>query len=343
MLVRSLLQQNTTKICCNTLYPQIRYGSNYSKKASTEVVKKASTEVVKIYDTALEKIRERFPRISAVYSLVYGGLRGIMNDVKESFRIVGKASANNGSAQCLSLEELEFFHNFKLSSRKLFPIGALAVLPFGNGLIIPLVYFLPRKTVTHHFWTEHQRATFPFEDHKDRLKHRTLVLNYLKECSSGRIADDVLKDWRKLTAMLDQGARPEVSDVAKVSSLFARSGPFYLQTLPKLHLMHLGSTYGITAILSPTRKIIRFAQLGVLMDRKIVERGGPKALPAELRSKICYMRGVDSMNMSQEEQIAFLQKWIQLNAKIDISNYSLLLHTPILLGYNTAHNVLKKR
>ncbi|XP_065200065.1 LETM1 domain-containing protein 1-like [Planococcus citri] len=337
MLLRSLLPQNTRKICCNGLFLQIRYGSNYAKNADNK-----NTQLMKTQDTVVEKIRKRFPRLSAMYGLVYGGMRGIFGDLKECIRVSNKISEHD-SLEPLTLEELEFIYNFKRNARTLLPIVALAVLPFGNAFIIPLVYFNPRKRVTYHFWTEHQRATFPVEDHKDRLEHRKIILDYMKQCPRGRIPENISNDWHKLLAKLDSGARPELSEIAKVSPMFHRRGPFYFQTLPKSHLIHLAATYGITTIFSPKQKMIKFAGLGMLMDKKIIERGGPKALSTELRSKICYMRGVDSMNMSPEEQIDYLQKWIKLNAKIDMSNYSLLLHTPILLGYNAGHDVLQKR
>lgn len=44
------------------------------------------------------------------------------------------------------------------------------------------------------------------------------------------------------------------------------------------------------------------------------------------------------MNMKNEEMVTWLTEWIKLSNKIDKDSYSLLLHSPVLLGYNAPAN-----
>lgn len=42
--------------------------------------------------------------------------------------------------------------------------------------------------------------------------------------------------------------------------------------------------------------------------------------------------------MNEQEKIFFLDKWLKLNEKVDNSMFSLLSHTPLLLGYSSLND-----
>lgn len=77
------------------------------------------------------------------------------------------------------------------------------------------------------------------------------------------------------------------------------------------------------------------------MDRAIIrEQGGLKSLSLDALKNACFMRGLSPQNLQKDEMIEWLEQWLQISQIIDHDNLSLLLHSPILLGYNHPNNWL---
>lgn len=74
------------------------------------------------------------------------------------------------------------------------------------------------------------------------------------------------------------------------------------------------------------------------MDLAIKREGGVHNMSSEALMDACYLRGLNTNNMSNEEMIKWLEQWVQISLKVDGSNISLFLHLPILIGYNHPNN-----
>lgn len=55
-------------------------------------------------------------------------------------------------------------------------------------------------------------------------------------------------------------------------------------------------------------------------------------------SQACFLRGLNPITMKTEDMIHWLTQWIVVSQVVDRSSLSLLLHCPILLGYNQPSN-----
>lgn len=74
------------------------------------------------------------------------------------------------------------------------------------------------------------------------------------------------------------------------------------------------------------------------MDKAIVREGGTQNLATETLRDCCFIRGLNASNMSNDDLIVWLDKWIEVSKCIDKNNFSLFLHLPILLTYNHPNN-----
>lgn len=74
------------------------------------------------------------------------------------------------------------------------------------------------------------------------------------------------------------------------------------------------------------------------MDLAIRNEGGEHNLPIEALRLSCYLRGMNPVNLQNEEMIKFLRAWLQVSLDIGTDYNSLYLHLPILLTYNHPNN-----
>lgn len=74
------------------------------------------------------------------------------------------------------------------------------------------------------------------------------------------------------------------------------------------------------------------------MDLAIRREGGAHNLSQDALIYACYLRGMNPTNLSNDMMVDWLKQWIEISDKIDGSNISLLVHLPILIGYNSPNN-----
>lgn len=74
------------------------------------------------------------------------------------------------------------------------------------------------------------------------------------------------------------------------------------------------------------------------MDRAIRREGGVHNMPADALRNACFFRGLNAANMDNEDLIKWLEGWVEVSMDVDQNNFSLLIHLPILLGYNHPNN-----
>lgn len=74
------------------------------------------------------------------------------------------------------------------------------------------------------------------------------------------------------------------------------------------------------------------------MDQAIGREGGVHNMPLESLRNACYIRGLNPINLSNEEMISWLRDWIKISNAIKVEHITLFLHLPIFLAYNHPNN-----
>ena len=125
--------------------------------------------------------------------------------------------------------------------------------------------------------------------------------------------------------------------------LFALSGgPKYISPSPydpnrsqlnALHVKHLMKIHRIRGSMMwfPRFRILQHANMIHAIDKAIAREG---ALDEMQLFRACHLRGLNIKDQSKQDLIEYLHSWLEVSEKLDIGAMSMLLHLPILIGYN---------
>ena len=131
-----------------------------------------------------------------------------------------------------------------------------------------------------------------------------------------------------------------------ILNLFALSGgPKYISPSPydpntsqlkALHVKHLMKIHRVrgSMIWFPRFRILQHANMIHAIDAAIAREGGPPALDEMHLFHACHLRGLNVKEQPKQDLIEYLQSWLDVSEKLDVGSMSMLLHLPILIGYN---------
>ena len=92
----------------------------------------------------------------------------------------------------------------------------------------------------------------------------------------------------------------------------------------------------------PRFRILQHANMIHAIDRAIVREGGPSALYEQQLFRACHLRGLNVQDQDKAVMLKYLTEWLTVTTKLDNTSMSLLLHLPILLGYNHSSRIWDK-
>ncbi|KAK9878361.1 hypothetical protein WA026_021672 [Henosepilachna vigintioctopunctata] len=310
------------------------HGNNSDKKIRFYFVNRYIL-YLKDYEKYIEK---RFPNAVGLYRTFKDGTKTFIRDVKLYYSIVRSLNKRAKQMCDLTRKELELYDNLPRDMLKLTPILLFSALPFTNYVIFPLIYFFPKQLLSQHFWTIEQRNEFNRLFLHNRLVHNKPIFRHLQEQLSRVKCHDSYQTWQNVLGKIGSGVQPDVDQILECKDLFINE-PYNLNYLRGSHIKHLLHLHNLhTFILFRRSRLANKALILKEMDLAILREGGVHNLPLESLRMSCYIRGLDPTNMIQEDMICWLKKWIQISKTIDRSSASLLLHCPILLGYNEPSN-----
>ncbi|KAL3285063.1 hypothetical protein HHI36_019187 [Cryptolaemus montrouzieri] len=317
-------------------YATIRYlhDKNNEKKIKFYVVNRYIL-YLKDYEKHIER---RFPNAVGLYRSFMDGTKKFIQDVKLYYSIVRSLNKKVKSLPDLTRKELELFDQMPRDMLKLTPILFFSALPFTNYVIFPLIYFFPKQMLSQHFWTLQQRVDFNRSFLHERLMHNKPIFRHLQEQLVRLKGHELYKPWEEVLGKIGSGVQPDVEEIIDCKDLFVND-PYNLNYLRGSHIKHLLHLHNLNTFFWFRRKrLFEKALLLKEMDSAIMREGGIHNLPVEALRTSCYIRGLNPTNMKNEDMINWLNKWIKVSRAIDQDSVSLLLHCPILLGYNEPSN-----
>ena len=96
--------------------------------------------------------------------------------------------------------------------------------------------------------------------------------------------------------------------------------------------------YGLPGGLFRRHRMAELAFIIHFMDLAIIREGGVHNMPQESIRYACLIRGLNPSNLSNEEMIEWLRKWVKVSMALKEEHMSLFLHLPLFLGYNHPNN-----
>ncbi|XP_030750081.1 LETM1 domain-containing protein 1 [Sitophilus oryzae] len=327
---------------CNKFY-QVRevhrksvYKTEEAKKVRFYILNRF-VDFLKNYDQILEK---NFPTTMKTYKVFMEGIKDFITEMREYFKIVRMLNSSAGSYTKLLRREIELYYQMPKDMFKVAPTLIFSTLPFAFYVLLPLIYAFPKQLLTPHFWTLEQRAKFKTEYLHDRLvhnkpvfRHLQLQLNFIKHNKDSCIYET----WSKVLGQLGSGVQPTVEDILSCKDLFMDE-PYHLLYLSRNHILHLVKIHNIHPGWFRRTRLADRALILIEMDKAIMREGGVHNLPSEALKTACYIRGLNPTNVDEKYLVKWLSQWIKISNEINKENLSLLLHCPILLGYNEPSN-----
>ncbi|XP_049959851.1 LETM1 domain-containing protein 1 [Schistocerca serialis cubense] len=291
-------------------------------------------QFVQGYETLLEK---KFPAALRTYRIFTAGIKDFYRDLKSFFQISMQIHTALRDRALLSRGELELYHKMKKDIVKVAPMLFLSVLPFTNYIVLPMVYLFPRQLLCSHFWTIQQRVEFDVHNLRSRLYHCRPVFRAL-QAQLDNIEDESLhKPWARILSLIGSGVHPKTEDIVKCIDLF-KGHPYHILYLYTGHVRHLLKMHGMHVGWRRRYRLSDRARIIHEMDMAILREGGVKAMSHDQLRWACFLRGLNPVNVKEDDLIEWINNWIVVSKHVDENSLSLLLHCPILLAYNQPGN-----
>ncbi|XP_058464350.1 LETM1 domain-containing protein 1 [Malaya genurostris] len=349
---QNLLQKQTTFVCRRLCHQQdqqengkkhdtkeklaIKYSRENVKRNVQGYVFSRFFDYVKNYDKVLEK---KFPSAMHVYRVFLVGVKEFFNDMKKLVKITKIVYSNDSDLRCLTRKEIELYYQMPRDMKKVAPVLLISALPFANYVIFPLAYMYPRTFLTSHFWSIQQKVDFAQQDLRQRLAYNRRVFRCMQAKLDvlKKIQDPQHEKFSYILGLLGSGLHPTSDEILNVKDLFTRS-PLCLRSLNSVHLKYLCRLHDIHAGLMRRFRLSERAYVIHHMDLAIKREGGVHNMSIETLKHACFLRGLNSTNLSTESMVEWLNEWVKVSLIINQDNVSLFLHLPILLSYNHPNN-----
>ncbi|KAL0280140.1 UNVERIFIED_CONTAM: hypothetical protein PYX00_001522 [Menopon gallinae] len=285
--------------------------------------------LVKIYE-------ETFPSAAKFYKTFSTGIKLFKDDGLQLFQAYKKS--NSHTIHSLTRKELEIFHEMPMNMVKVAPIIVIGTtLPFGAAIFAVGCMF-PKTTLSHHFWSDEQKEEFALIDHKRKIKLYKPLLSYMC-CRMNYVKESSIKyQFASLLEDLEKGINPQIETILKCKQIFEEA-PFSIQHLSTSHVSLLIRLHNLHRGWRRKMRLKEFAGIVKAMDSAILKEGGLETLSLSDLRRACFFRGLNPIDLSNEDIIVWLKNWLTISRELDVDSYSLLLHCPVLLSYNAPTNV----
>lgn len=285
------------------------------------------------FDKVLEK---RFPAAIRVYRMFMDGAKDFYYDMKKFLKITKIANHSEVGLRALTRSELELYYQMPRDMMKVGPVLLASALPFTNYAILPILYMFPRTFLSHHFWTQQQRTSFAEDALRERISNNRKVFR----CMQAKLEQLESHDYQRLGYVLGQlgsGMHASAQEIIEIKDIFERT-PFNLDSLTSKHCSYLCRLHDIGR--GPLKRVRLEERSHIFhhMDLAIKREGGVHNMPVEAMRSACFLRGLNPVNLSEEQMVTWLREWVAVSIQVDRSNVSLFLHLPILIAYNHPNN-----
>lgn len=239
------------------------------------------------------------------------------------------------ACRTLSRKQLETYLYLPPELLKVAPVLILSAFPFAQNVVFPVALMYPKRLLSVHFYSPEQTMEDRLDKMKVRHSYYRPLLRDMQRMSSVAKKGDAFR--KSLSILVNESCHPSVESIVKMSVLF-EEGPFKMSQLKAPHAHHLLKCFGIKGFSwwFPRYRLQQHAHLVHEIDLALVREGGAEALSDDDLEKSCFLRGLSTRELSFEDKVDYVNRWLQVSQRISQRSMSLLLHLPILLGYN--HN-----
>ncbi|KAM9785550.1 LETM1 domain-containing protein 1 [Neosynchiropus ocellatus] len=275
-------------------------------------------------------LQKRFPGFYLLYHPFVEGFKLLLRDIKEFMRIVTTRWRRGLAFKDLPYREMEHLRQVRRSLAKTAPLILLSMPPLFNFLVVVLMYYFPRQLLSPHFWTPAQRLEFARVYQSLRRQQQRPLLDLLHNSSRHVLDPQMKRHLQLLCSKARSGGKPRASEVLAVRGLFS-GPPLGLGRLSADHKRLVSQLLFLTPRLPSFLLGHRLASHGrqlLLLDRALSRHGVQNLTESELQ-QACFLRGLDTDQLSVDQSRAWLDQWLQVSTALADSEVSLLLHNMV--------------
>ena len=221
------------------------------------------------------------------------------------------------------------------------PVLILSAFPMAQNVVFPLAYMYPHHLLSSHFYSDQQQTDAFYYEAKIRQSYYRSVLRDLILMASKN--DPAAR--KILSSILHEKETPTAAAILNLIPLFSQDGPLHIRKLAAPHVKHLMKIHRVRGSIFwfPRFRLQQYANMIHQIDFALIREGGPEFQRIQDLKKSSHLRGLNVKDQSEESMTAYVNAWLQISCKLDVHNMSLLLHLPILLGYNHASRIWDKK
>ncbi len=250
------------------------------------------------------------------------------------YSVLSETNDWNKACTTLSRRQLELYMTLPTDLKRVAPVLVVSALPMAQNVVFPLALMFPKQLLSSHFWTPEVRKQIVAEQQLARHQFYRRLLRDLIRASKQQ---DNLKMKGLLKTLTAEREHPSPEQILQVVGEFSEKerGFLRLSALNSLHVKHLMSAHGLDDWFWWRYKLTQYANLLHHIDLAILREGGVGYMgDADLRY-VCLWRGLNATeDVSRAEMLDYVGRWMAVSEKLSTDCPSLLLHLPLLLGYN---------
>ncbi len=292
-------------------------------------------DYIKDYNAKIAKVIP--PKAVEAYTLFKAGTALLFKDMwvfAKAYDTLSTTDDLDEACTLLSYRTLELYLSLPSDLYVVIPVIALSSLPIVGYGTMALAMLYPKYLLSSHYWSE----AIQKEVHHDRLYDRHM--HYQKLLLDLPRYIWLMKDkpyYEKCKVMfkkLESGQHPKASEVLEVRQAFVRGCTFDIDNLGAPHLRHLVKIHGLSYLTLHRKRLPEYGNLLLQIDLALVREGGPGVLSIDELGTACFRRGLNTDGLSRSEMEEYLSDWLAISSKLNKHYLSLILHLPILLGFN---------
>ena len=287
------------------------------------------------YETVIKAIVPK--KLMEASRVMINGTKLIVTDMREfawAYKVLSTTSDWQKAAATLSRRHLELYMNLPGELYRVAPVLVVSAFPLMQNVAFPLALMFPKRLLSSHYWDDELKTEVIYETVQRRHKYYRSAFRNLQrglEAHKGKpLYQSCLVVLRKLAV---EGRHPSEQEILDLRPLFSKGGVFSLTNVNSLHVRHLMRTNGRHNRLWWRYNLREYANLLMEIDRAVVRENMEALRPLQLQW-LCSQRGLNVQGLDRSEMLVYLGAWTRISGQLDAGSASLLLHLPVLLGYN---------
>jgi len=319
----------------NPSLPNLATAKEVTKK--TEIKRKAFSRLFDFVEHYGEKVLDKLlPEVAMKAVKTFSrGTKALLADMKEySWVNHVLTETSNWQKACLTLSrrQLEIYLYLPGEMMRVTPVLIVSAFPFAQNVAFPLAMMFPNHLLSSHFYNENQQSMAYHGKIVGRQSHYRHVLRYL----NSSIVTPKSGFEQILSTILHDKTTPNPAAILRLKSIFEEAAILHIKLLTAPHVKHLMRAHQVrgSILWIPRFRLQQHANLVHQIDLAIVREGGPDLLSLEELRRACHLRGLNVKDQDQAVMLKYLTEWLTVTSKLDYTSMSMLLHLPILLGYN---------